>query len=192
MSTKVEKKKSSYREPLILIAFVIFDPFVQAETDARSVYQGTGLGMSIAKALIEQMGGTLEVSSELGVGSTFVVTIPFELAGAGEVTRTEKTEEVSIRGMRILLAEDNELNREIAETILKEEGAEVTSVANGRKAVDAVRDHPPPDTHGRDDAGHGRPRGNMADPANGQGRHRNAADRGNDGQCICGGQAKVS
>ena len=57
----------------------IFEPFVQADTDARSVYQGTGLGMSIAKALIEQMGGTLEISSELNVGSRFVVTIPFEL-----------------------------------------------------------------------------------------------------------------
>lgn len=101
----------------------IFDPFVQADTDARSVYQGTGLGMSIAKALIEQMGGTLEVSSELGVGSTFVVTIPFELADKSQVIQAEQAEDVSISGMRILLVEDNELNRDIAETILREEGA---------------------------------------------------------------------
>ena len=119
----------------------IFEPFVQAETDARSVYQGTGLGMSIAKALIEQMGGTLEVSSERNVGSTFVVTIPFEIADKKEIAQVEKVEKVSIRGMRILLAEDNELNRDIAETILMEEGAEVTSVVNGREAVDAVRSH---------------------------------------------------
>ena len=119
----------------------IFEPFVQAETDARSVYQGTGLGMSIAKALIEQMGGTLEVSSERNVGSTFVVTIPFEIADKKEIVQVEKVEKVSIRGMRILLAEDNELNRDIAETILMEEGAEVTSVVNGREAVDAVRSH---------------------------------------------------
>lgn len=121
----------------------MFDPFAQADIDARSVYQGTGLGMSISKALIEQMGGTLEVSSQLGVGSTFVVTIPFELAGEGAVVQPEPAEPVSIRGMRILLAEDNDLNREIAETILREEGAEVTSVVNGREAVDAVRNNPP-------------------------------------------------
>ena len=120
----------------------IFDPFVQADTDARSVYQGTGLGMSIAKALIEQMGGTLEVSSEVGVGSTFVVTIPFELADKSQVLQAEQAEKVSISGMRILLVEDNELNRDIAETILREEGAEITSVVNGQEAVDAVRSHP--------------------------------------------------
>lgn len=121
----------------------IFDPFVQADTDARSVYQGTGLGMSIAKALIEQMGGTLEVSSEVGVGSTFVVTIPFELADKSQVLQAEQAEKVSISGMRILLVEDNELNRDIAETILREEGAEITSVVNGQEAVDAVRNYPP-------------------------------------------------
>ncbi|MGN0466941.1 MAG: response regulator [Lachnospiraceae bacterium] len=121
----------------------IFDPFVQAETDARSVYQGTGLGMSIAKALIEKMGGTLEVSSELGVGSTFVVTIPFELANKNEIKCAKKVEKVSIKGMKILLAEDNELNRDIAETILAEEGAQITSVINGKEAVEAIRNHPP-------------------------------------------------
>lgn len=121
----------------------IFDPFVQADTDARSVYQGTGLGMSIAKALIEQMGGTLEVSSQVGVGSTFVVTIPFEIADKSQVLQAEQAEKVSISGMRILLVEDNELNRDIAETILREEGAEITSVVNGQEAVDAVRSHPP-------------------------------------------------
>ena len=121
----------------------IFDPFVQADTDARSVYQGTGLGMSIAKALIEQMGGTLEVSSEVGVGSTFVVTIPFELADKSQVLQAEQAEKISISGMKLLLVEDNELNRDIAETILREEGAEITSVVNGQEAVDAVRNYPP-------------------------------------------------
>lgn len=121
----------------------LFDPFVQAQIDARSVYQGTGLGMNISKALIEQMGGTLEVSSQVGVGSTFVVTIPFELAEAYSCARKEPAQAGDIRDMRILLAEDNELNREIAETILREEGAQVTSVVNGREAVEAVRDNPP-------------------------------------------------
>ena len=104
---------------------------------------GTGLGMSIAKALIEQMGGTLEISSELNVGSRFVVTIPFELADESEVVKIEKDADVSIKGMHILLAEDNELNREIAETLLREEGAQVTSVVNGREAVDAVANNDP-------------------------------------------------
>ncbi len=120
----------------------IFDPFVQAGTDARSVYQGSGLGMSIAKALIEQMGGTLEVSSELGVGSTFVVTIPFEIADRRDIRVMPEDEGGSIRGMKLLLVEDNDLNREIAETILLEEGADVTSVVNGLEAVNLMADSP--------------------------------------------------
>ena len=120
----------------------IFDPFVQAGTDARSVYQGTGLGMSIAKALVEQMGGMLEVSSELGVGSTFVVTIPFEIADRRELHEQQEDEGANIRGMRLLLVEDNDLNREIAETILLEEGAAVTSVVNGQDAVNIVAESP--------------------------------------------------
>lgn len=89
------------------------------------------------------MGGTLEISSELNVGSRFVVTIPFELADESEVVKIEKDADVSIKGMHILLAEDNELNREIAETLLREEGAQVTSVVNGREAVDAVANNDP-------------------------------------------------
>ena len=115
---------------------------MQAGTDARSVYQGTGLGMSIAKALVEQMGGTLEVSSELGVGSTFVVTIPFEIADRRELHEQQEDEDANIRGMRLLLVEDNDLNREIAETILLEEGAAVTSVVNGQDAVNLVAESP--------------------------------------------------
>ena len=121
----------------------LFEPFAQAQIDARSVYQGTGLGMSIAKALIEQMGGTLEVSSQLGVGSTFVVTIPFERAKTCSWTQEEPAQPGSIRDMRILLVEDNELNREIAETILREEGAQVTGVVNGLEALVTVRENPP-------------------------------------------------
>ncbi|MGN0995555.1 MAG: response regulator [Candidatus Ventricola sp.] len=121
----------------------IFEPFVQENTDEQSVNQGTGLGMSIAKALIEQMGGTLEVSSTLGVGSTFVVTVPFELADGPRIQQAEPQASASIGGMRILLVEDNELNREIAETILSEEGAEITVAANGLEAVEAVRSRAP-------------------------------------------------
>lgn len=118
----------------------LFDPFVQEKIDSRSVYQGTGLGMSITKAIIEQMGGTLEVSSEINVGSTFVVTIPFVLADEKSIAHNESEEKISIDGIRILLVEDNELNREIAETLLREEGACVTTVANGKEAVDIVEE----------------------------------------------------
>lgn len=91
--------------------------------------------MSIAKALIEQMGGTLEVTSGLGVGSTFVATIPFEIADRSELAHSEPEGPVSIDGMNILLSEDNELNREIAKTIL-EEGDSIIAVIDGQDAED--------------------------------------------------------
>ena len=116
----------------------IFEPFSQEKTDARSVYHGTGLGMSIAKSLIEQMSGTLEVASEVGVGSTFTVTVPFEVADASLVEPAPAAGEAgSVEGLRVLLVEDNELNREIAQVILEEHGAEVTCAANGSEAVAA-------------------------------------------------------
>lgn len=120
----------------------IFEPFTQEGTDARSVYQGTGLGMSIAKALFEQMGGNIEVFSKLGEGSTFVITLPFERAQELKTTVIEKTEKESIQDIKILLAEDNELNQEVARILLEEEGAKVFCVNNGQKAVEAFSTHP--------------------------------------------------
>ena len=115
----------------------IFDPFVQAKNDARSVYQGAGLGMAIVKRLVNQMGGTISVSSEEGVGSTFEVVIPFEIAPEPsrlpEQTRAEKG---SIEGLNLMLVEDNELNAEIAEVMLTDQGARVTMVHNGQQALD--------------------------------------------------------
>lgn len=117
----------------------LFDPFAQEKVDARSVYQGSGLGMSIAKSLIDKMGGTIEVKSEQGAGSEFVVTLPFEIA-TEESVRSEAfgDESASIDGVKILMAEDNELNREIAVELLREKGAVVTTVNDGQAAVDAV------------------------------------------------------
>lgn len=119
----------------------IFEPFTQEGTDARSVYQGTSLGMSIAKALFEQMGGNLEVFSKLGEGSTFIITLPFERAQELKTTVIEKIERESIQDIKILFAEDNELNQEVAR-ILLEEGAKVFCVNNGQKAVEAFSTHP--------------------------------------------------
>ncbi len=115
----------------------IFEPFAQEKTDARSVYQGTGLGMAIVKSLVEKMNGTIEVESELGVGSTFIVTIPFDIAPEPSALPAAEDEQPhDIRGLRLLLAEDNELNAEIAEMLLHDEGAEITVAHDGRQALE--------------------------------------------------------
>lgn len=114
----------------------IFEPFVQEREDARSAYQGIGLGMAIVKGLIKKMGGTIQVESEEGKGSTFVITIPFEIASS-TVEKWDKRagEAVSIQDINVMLVEDNELNAEIAETMLKDQGANVTVTSNGKQAV---------------------------------------------------------
>ena len=122
----------------------IFEPFVQEKSDARSIYQGTGLGMTIVKSLVEKMGGTITVTSQEGVGSTFVITIPFEIAPASLFAPQEETaaEKADIHGLHLLLAEDNELNAEIAQTLLGDEGAEVIIAADGQQAVDMFQNAP--------------------------------------------------
>lgn len=113
--------------------------------DARSVYHGTGLGMTITKGLIDQMGGTIEVSSREGEGSTFVITLPFQLAEApaeGAAAETETAGQASIRGLRLLLAEDNALNAEIAKVLLEDEGAEITVAGDGQQAVKLFSESP--------------------------------------------------
>ncbi len=125
----------------------IYEPFVQERSDARSVYQGTGLGMSIVKRLLDQMGGTIAISSREGEGSTFVITIPFEIAEQADSAKAESRKkepaEADIRGMHLLLAEDNALNTEIAVALLESEGAHVTTAENGQKAVEAFRESEP-------------------------------------------------
>lgn len=123
----------------------IFEPFTQERVDARSVYHGTGLGMTITKGLIDQMGGTIEVSSREGEGSTFVITLPFQLAEApaeGAAAETETAGQASIRGLRLLLAEDNALNAEIAKVLLEDEGAEITVAGDGQQAVTLFSESP--------------------------------------------------
>ena len=113
----------------------IFEPFTQETGGARSVYGGTGLGMPITKKLIEKMGGTINFESEKNVGTTFMVQLPFLISA--DMKQSERQEDdVSIEGMRILLAEDNELNMEIAEFMFQNEGAEVTKAWNGLEAVE--------------------------------------------------------
>ena len=115
----------------------VFEPFAQEHTGSRTKFAGTGLGMAIARKLVEKMGGTITFESAEGVGTTFVIRVPFRIDTdrSDKVETGEKTEE-SIPGMHILLAEDNELNMEIAEFMLQNEGAVVTKAWNGQEAVE--------------------------------------------------------
>ncbi len=114
----------------------IFEPFTQEAGGARTNYQGTGLGMAITKKLVDSMSGTIEVKSEEGKGSTVTVVLPLEI-GAFPEKEEEKTGDLEgIRGKRALIVEDNELNREIAEYMIEDNGLEVTMAENGQEAVD--------------------------------------------------------
>ena len=122
----------------------IFEPFAQEHSGSRTKFAGTGLGMPIAKKLIEKMGGTITFESVEGAGTTFVIRVPFRIDTDrdSKVETGEKTE-VSIRGLHILLAEDNELNMEIAEFMLQNEGTVVTKAWNGQEAVELFRKSKP-------------------------------------------------
>ena len=115
----------------------VFEPFAQEHTGSRTKFAGTGLGMPISKKLVEKMGGTITFESEEGAGTTFVIRVPFRIDTDRESkAETEAKTEASIRGLHILLAEDNELNMEIAEFMLQNEGAVVTKTWNGQEAVE--------------------------------------------------------
>ena len=118
----------------------VFEPFAQEHTGSRTKFAGTGLGMPIAKNLVEKMGGTITFESEEGAGSTFVIRVPFKIDLDADKREEQKdVSEKSIKGLHILLAEDNELNMEIAEFVLQNEGADVTKAWNGQEAVELFR-----------------------------------------------------
>ena len=118
----------------------IFEPFAQEHAGSRTKFAGTGLGMPITKKLVEKMSGTISFESKEGTGTTFVIRIPFQIdADMKDRTETEEKTETSIQGLHVLLTEDNELNMEIAEFVLQNEGAVVTKAWNGQKAVDIFR-----------------------------------------------------
>ena len=118
----------------------IFEPFAQEHTGRRTKFAGTCLGMAIAKNLIEKMGGTITMESEKDVGTTFVIRVPFKTDPDADKREKQKdVSENSIKGLHILLAEDNELNMEIAEFVLQNEGADVTKAWNGQEAVELFR-----------------------------------------------------
>ena len=114
-----------------------FEPFSQEEQHTVSAYTGSGLGLAIVKELVELMDGTIKLESEEGVGTTFTVTIPFEIDRDHEDAPVAVSRMVDLRGKRALLVEDDELNAEIAEFVLSNEGLIVQRVSNGQEAVDA-------------------------------------------------------
>ena len=115
----------------------IFDPFSQENVADR---KGTGLGMTIVQNLVEKMHGTIEISSTEGVGSTFVITLPFAVSEQAAPPPPDPT--ASLRGLHLLLADDNELNAEIVCISLSDEGATLTIVSDGQEAVEAFQSHP--------------------------------------------------
>ena len=128
----------------------IFDAFTRAESSMTNKIQGTGLGMAITKNLVEAMGGTIDVESELGQGSGFEVLIDLRIAEDRFVSSAEQAEKDEpagnvLKGMRFLCAEDNELNAEILMELLKIEGAECTICENGKRVLEAFEQSAPGD-----------------------------------------------
>ena len=122
----------------------IFDEFSQEDNGARTQYKGSGLGMAISKRYVDLMGGSISVESKKNVGSVFTVEFPLELTDKSEVqTKNLPTENVDLNGVKILLAEDNELNAEIATVQLEELGIKVTRACDGEETVKIFSENPP-------------------------------------------------
>lgn len=124
----------------------IFEEFSREHTSTESKVTGTGLGLPIVKSLIDMMGGTIEVESQLGCGTKMNVVLPFELASEKQILKEKQKEKEkisdSILGKRVLLAEDNELNAEIAMTVLKENGLKAERAANGKQCMEMLKKMP--------------------------------------------------
>ena len=120
----------------------IYEPFAQEKAGARTVYGGTGLGMPITKSLVEKMGGTISFESEQGVGTTFYIELPFQIDHniKHEELKTKEIKKASIKGVNVLLVEDNELNMEIAEFVLESAGANVIKAFNGKEALEIFKE----------------------------------------------------
>jgi len=122
----------------------MFNAFEQENTSFKSTYQGSGLGLSIVKHLVEQLGGTIQVKSKENEGSTFIITMSHLLSSpVEEENETAEICATDISGVKILLVEDNELNMEIAQMLLEDAGAIVTSVTDGLQAVEAFKSSEP-------------------------------------------------
>ncbi|MDO4501314.1 MAG: transporter substrate-binding domain-containing protein [Erysipelotrichaceae bacterium] len=121
----------------------VFEEFAQEDGGARTKYKGTGLGMAITKKYVEMMGGIISVSSKKGEGSVFKVYLPFELSSEDKVqTKEHYVVSKDLNGVKVLLVEDNELNAEIAKTLLEEVGVNITYAEDGKKAIETFENNP--------------------------------------------------
>jgi CheY-like chemotaxis protein len=124
----------------------VYEEFSREHTITENKVQGTELGLSIIKSMIELMGGSIQVESRQGIGTKFTVDFSFDIASKEEVYENQNTmkppEIHTIKGTRILLVEDNELNAEIAKTVLEDDGALVTRVEDGQQAVELFKEKP--------------------------------------------------
>ena len=119
-----------------------FEPFAQEGQSARTKYAGTGLGLAISRKLIELQGGTLFFESIQGKGTKFILHISFEISAEEQKKKFHMYQNCSVEGIQVLLVEDNELNMEIAEFLLEDEGAVLTKAWNGQEAVDIFKNSP--------------------------------------------------
>lgn len=120
-----------------------FNPYVQEGKDAITSYKGTGLGLSIVKQIVDKMDGKIELNSKENVGTTFVVTLPFQIDEQEEKIVKKEVFDLDLHGKKALLVEDNALNREIASMMLKDIGFEVLYASNGKEAVEILQNHKP-------------------------------------------------
>ncbi len=120
----------------------LFEAFAQEDDGTRTTYKGTGLGMAITKEFVELMGGTIEVESKLNVGTEFAIEIWFDIDQNARIGESMVDVQIDLVGMKVLLVEDIDLNMEIAQCMLEDEGAEVTPAMNGQEAVDAFSMNP--------------------------------------------------
>lgn len=121
-----------------------FDPFAQEKYDARSFYQGNGLGMPIVKILVKRMGGTIDVDSKINAGTQVEITLTFPKAKRPELPSGPDIEiSYDLTGLKVLVVEDNELNMEIAHYLLEDEHMEVTEAGDGAQALELFSKNPP-------------------------------------------------
>nr|WP_270386029.1 MULTISPECIES: ATP-binding protein [unclassified Butyricicoccus] len=121
----------------------LFDPFSQEDyANARTLYKGTGLGMAITKKYVDMMGGSIAVESKKGVGSTFTVEIPMELTEQAIPSEQKQHLHRDLTGIHVLMAEDNDLNAELATIMLEDAGMTVTRASDGKEVVDLFKNHP--------------------------------------------------
>jgi CheY-like chemotaxis protein len=123
----------------------LFEAFTQEDDGSRTTYKGTGLGMAITKKFMDLMGGTIQVESQLNVGTKFTLELPMEVDTVVHSEPVPVDVQFDLRGMRVLLVEDNDLNLEIAQEILEEQGVVVTTAENGQQAVERFQSAAPGD-----------------------------------------------